>query len=311
MERTKAVLYLMRRREELMKEKGISDIPKEWYELYQKYRDLGEDNSASSTANTDSEEQESSGDPEKLENLEEEDGKTIPLSTKNPIQKLAAEYQLTESKLIEVIEKMEEHTFRQSQVDAYELQMQKNAERLANVGVDINFRETGSATTAAKSIKDDYYPELFGDDGAFEEARQKLIEDIERETRATITEEVEEGPTFLHQTQKADNRILSEQENRAGVRTDKLSRWKFAFKDLSKPKSYPTMIRTRRGGWRQATPLEEATRSWLRNPSLLDKEMYRDDLEKWRDPDEDEYEAALISSRKLERRKALKSNQEG
>ena len=37
-ERTKAVLFLMRRREQFKRDKGFDDIPKEWYELYQKYK---------------------------------------------------------------------------------------------------------------------------------------------------------------------------------------------------------------------------------------------------------------------------------
>lgn len=305
MERTKAVLYLMRRREEFMKEKGVDNIPKEWYELYQKYQDLGDDASAPAAIAI----EEDVGGEQQSE--EEGDGESTSErgNTKSPLQKLAAEYQMSESKLMEVIEKMKEHIFRQSQVDAYEMQMGINAERLADVGVDTKFREPSSASTTVKSITDDYYPKLFGDDGAFEEARQKLIEEIELETRATITEEVDGRPDFLLNDEQADNRIPSDAENRADVPVNQLSRWKFAFKDLSKPKKFPTMIRTRRGAWRPATPLEEAARSWLKNPTPLDMEMYRDEINKWRDPDGDEQEAAQLSFVKLKRRNALKEAQ--
>jgi hypothetical protein len=70
------------------------------------------------------------------------------------------------------------------------------------------------------------------------------------------------------------------------------------------------MMRTRRGDWRQASPLEEATRSWLKNPTPLDMEMYRDEIQKWRNPDEDEEEAGQLSIKKLLRRKAMKEAQD-
>lgn len=315
MERTKAVLFLMRRREEFMKEKGFDIIPKDWYELYEKFKVLGDDAAATSSSSTSPSAPAISEDTAITEEGGEQEGQgdhqeASSNRAKGPIQRLAAEYQMSESKLMVVVAKMKEHTFRQSEVDDYEEQMEKNAERLANVGVDTKFRETSSASSTAKSITDDYYPELFGDDAAFEEARVKLIKEIEVETRATATEELDGRPEFLKKDGQGGTHIQTDTENRAGVQVDQLSRWKFAFKDLSKPKNHPTMMRTRRGNWRQASPLEEATRSWLKNPTPLDMEMYRDEIQKWRNPDEDEEEAGQLSIKKLLRRKAMKEAQD-
>jgi hypothetical protein len=64
------------------------------------------------------------------------------------------------------------------------------------------------------------------------------------------------------------------------------------------------MIRTRKGKWRQATLLEEAKRSWIKNPSKLDMEVYRERIKEYLDPDGDEQEAKDLILRKTARRKA-------
>jgi hypothetical protein len=317
-ERTKAVLYLLKRREEFMKEKGFDTIPKEWYDLYSRYKALGDDadkpaattateeataTAAAAAASSDEGEEAGEGGDNN------DDASTAEAAAPSNLRQLASEFGMSESKLKEVVEKMREHSFRQSQVDAYEAQMERNAEKLAARGVDTRFRETSSASSIQRSVTDDYYPELFDDDGAFEEARARLIEEIEKETKATTSADASDArPTFLRRGEQAAaaDSLPADTENRANVPTDHMSRWKFAFKDLSKPRSAPTMIRTRRGEWRQANPLEEATRSWLKNPSPLDMEMYRDEIAKWTDPDGDEAEARLISQKKLQRRKAQK-----
>ena len=308
-ERTKAVLYLLKRREDFMKEKGFDDIPKEWYDLYSRYKALGDD-ADKPAATEEATAASSDGGEETGEGGDNNgDASTAAAAAPSNLQQLASEFGMSESKLREVVEKMREHSFRQSQVDAYEAQMERNAEKLAARGVDTRFRETSSASSIQRSVTDDYYPELFDDDGAFEEARTRLIEEIEKETKATTSADASDArPAFLRRGEQAaaTDSLPADAENRANVPTDHMSRWKFAFKDLSKPRSAPTMIRTRRGEWRQANPLEEATRSWLKNPSPLDMEMYRDEIAKWTDPDGDEAEARLISQKKLQRRKAQK-----
>ena len=75
---------------------------------------------------------------------------------------------------------------------------------------------------------------------------------------------------------------LSEEENRANVKIDTLSRWKYSFRDLAKqPKGEipnPTMIRTRTGKWRVANPLEEMNRSWSKKPKYVDLYLAREKM---------------------------------
>ena len=89
--------------------------------------------------------------------------------------------------------------------------------------------------------------------------------------------------------------------------TGALSRWKWAFRDTAKKDTQPTMIRTRRGLWRQATVFEEATRSWVRNPSQLDLQVFRSTVKELSDPDGDEHEAQQLKLAKTARRKELLS----
>lgn len=75
---------------------------------------------------------------------------------------------------------------------------------------------------------------------------------------------------------------LPEEENRANVKTDTLSRWKYSFRDLAKPSKgeipKPTMIRTRTGKWRVANPLEEMNRSWSKKPKYVDLYLAREKM---------------------------------
>jgi hypothetical protein len=59
------------------------------------------------------------------------------------------------------------------------------------------------------------------------------------------------------------------------------------------------MVRTRRGGWRQANALEDAMRSWNKHPTLLDLETFKTEVSQLLDPDADEKEASSISLSKL------------
>merc|ERR1719498_663921 len=94
-----------------------------------------------------------------------------------------------------------------------------------------------------------YAPELLGDDD-FESAKDKYIKKLLALTKAERT------TTFTSYEKRVLTRCnpLPEEENRADVKIDTLSRWKYSFRDLTKlPKDAipnPTMIRTRKGKWR-------------------------------------------------------------
>lgn len=68
------------------------------------------------------------------------------------------------------------------------------------------------------------------------------------------------------------------------------------------------MVVTRKGARRKATPLEESKRSWVQHVGKLEYEVGRKLLEKYNDPDADEEEAMMISTKKLEYRKKLKAD---
>ena len=322
MERTKAVLFLLEKREQLKKERGLLDIPDEWFEIHKKFEEYSNAPTPSPTtevaaAPVSEEEAGTASEHANSEGQQGDAGESTESGTtepQSPLQRLASEYGKSDGSIREILDKVDEHRFREAQVEAYEEHMEGITAKLDARGVDTSFRETGGS--ARKSITDDYYPALFGDDAGFERARRELIEKIEKETKATVAEDVDPRPAFLRMTgddgeptSKYD--LPSDMPNKAGVPTQQLSRWKFAFKDLSKPKDHPTMIRTRRGAWRQANPLEEATRSWLRNPGKVDMALYAAQIDKWRDFDGDLHEAGQISRLKRERRKALQMQAEG
>ena len=331
-ERTKAVLLLLERRESFKKERGILDMPSEWMEIHKKHEEYknapppvveaaSKPASSAPSVEVTASEGNASGDGsvngegreggETATSEGEQKEEAAPAAPQTPLQRVASEFGKSESAVQDILDKVDEHVFRQGQVDAYEAHMERIAEKLSDRGVDTTFRETGGS--ASRSVTDDYYPALFGDDDGFEKARVKLIADIEKETKATVTEDVDARPAFLRDADSGGSskyELPAEMPNGAKVETTQLSRWKFAFKDLSKPKDFPTMVRTRRGAWRQATPLEEATRSWLKNPSPLDRELYKEQTKHWEDFDGDLEAASRLSTDKLARRKALKQQQQ-
>lgn len=185
---------------------------------------------------------------------------------------------------------------------------QKEADRVEELMgeyVEAGATVAETATTGArKGALEDYYPLLFGDEEGFEDYRADLIRRIEEETKAET--EVGSGaePVFLRMAERLAAAAPADAENTANVPTAQLGRWKWAFRDLSKKSAQPTMVRTRRGDWRQASPLEEAQRSWVRIPTQVDMEIHREKIKQWLDPDSDEAEVQKLVLEKTARRKA-------
>jgi hypothetical protein len=105
------------------------------------------------------------------------------------------------------------------------------------------------------------------------------------------------------------------------VDIEKPSRWKLAYRDLSKtvvdenPDSAryvqkKTIICTRKGSLRYATPLEEAKRSWTRNPTHMDLINHREQVQRFVDFDADDHLTKQIANEKLEKRKKQKAELE-
>lgn len=276
-ERTKAIIYLMRHRETVMAENQVLDVSDEWKSIYKRHVEGGEEVS---------------------------------------MEDLTKEFSLPEQQIKDILERMKLHTFRIGNVNQYEELMNKKLDLLKKMGVDTRFQET--AIFKKKSSKDsdaidldDYYPELFGDDDdeAYNAAVDKLKAAI-RESKNSTTANLPEGdgnvPEFIKSPlPEIAAEQVSEAPNTANVKQEGLSRWKIAFRDLSLDKDHPTMIRTRSGKWRQATPLEEIKRSWRKHPTELDMRLYEDKIAPFVDPDGDEDSARQLSVAKTERRKQL------
>jgi hypothetical protein len=113
--------------------------------------------------------------------------------------------------------------------------MDNKLKLLSEIGVDVRFRET-AVSHGHNSLEENYFPELFGDDG-FEEAKQALLRRVQAETKASV--EVNTS-SFLNRAPLKKREVPVDPNGR-------LSRWKIAFKDSSKEVKAPTVICTRDG----------------------------------------------------------------
>lgn len=326
-DRVKAILFLMRNREEMMEREKVADIPPEWHQIWARHNEgLQAATAAEGKTRIKSKSSKTAGgaaetasvakdsEPVAAAGSSADAAEAIPAAAVDvadvaPHSKdaIAKEFALTVEQVGEILDRMKVHMHRKENLEASEAHFQQIRANLKNAGVDTSFRETANAPKRG-SVQEDYYPALFGDDG-FETARKELLDRITSETKAEIVD-FEES---LFGRKGAESGIeevappLKPMEilpNKSGVKTDTLSRWKFAFRDLSWRRTQPTMVRTRRGDWRQANALEDAMRSWRKHPSRLDLETYRDEVRQYLDPDGDEADAAQIHVTKLAKRKA-------
>ena len=322
LDRTKAILFLMRKREEVMTKEKVLDIPAAWHEIYERYSAppppaaAAPKAAAAADASAKPESDAAAGEAAApAAGAEGAPSAAASPDTSNSKEALANEYGLSVTEVGDIIDRMRRHTQRQKNVEANSEYQEEILGRLADSGVDISFRETATAPRKI-SIKEDYYPTLFGDDG-LEAAKKELLDRIAAETKAEIIDFQETlfAPSLATVKDTEDSDSASAQPaldatatppNMAGVKTDHLSRWKIAFRDLSWRRTQPTLIRTRRGAWRQANALEDALRSWRKHPSKIDMETYRDEVKQFLDPDGDEAEALAIRDNVLNVRRARK-----
>ena len=109
-------------------------------------------------------------------------------------------------------------------------------ERFKEVGVNTEFREPSAGSTSkASTLSESYYPTLFGDDG-LEDVKRELKKRIEKETKAEKIRDVEDVITG------SDNSLLTSTTSTVipAEPTDgnKVTRWKWAFKDTSNGKCF-------------------------------------------------------------------------
>jgi len=285
-ERTRAVLFLMQKRdEEIAKITKLpigTEIPKEWLELYQFY------------------------------------DSTLPPPTNEFLSK---KFKLDINQIPNILKAMTEHCNKLANVDTNDKFTRGILARLKEDGVDTNFRETVTETSA---MGKPYFPELFGDDEEeLEAAKKRLLKRIEKETKASLKKPLDVDDLLKDSAESSVKESFPYERN-----IDNISRWKFAYLDLSKVidekelignsklkgnvnenKKLVTIVRTRKGNLRTATPLEEAYRSWAPKGHISEVAMHfsKHKLEKYFDFDKDELLAKTKVINKLERYKNIKS----
>jgi hypothetical protein len=269
--RARAIVFLMKEREEMMEASGVLDAPPMWHDLY--------------TAHSENPEQE--------------------------VGELAAEHGLEEEEARKVLAVMEEHHYRKTNLQDYNEYMDWSLDLLQLLGVDTAFTEIGHAKVPGDNrYEDAYHPRMFGDD-ELEAERDRVRDRLLAESRAVAAAEkpvlfnrYESRVGYWKETSAA---LEQEQE---GVQQGELTRWKFAFKELRKAgpgeAPAPTLVRTRRGRLRAANPVEEMNRSWSRKPRGIDAlTRGQQRVAQYLDPDQDEEGARELSHVRRVRKEGL------
>jgi hypothetical protein len=321
MARTEAVLFLMERRQLLMKEEAdkISAIAEESVceALYKEF--VEKQNEAAIINKTG-------------------DVKTAKADRAKIIHTIAADNSMNPQNVDTIVTYMEQHGLRLQNLADNEMHMEALVGRLKEMGVpnaDV-FQETPTISPLKRNLDDDYFPELFGDE-EFETKRKELLDRIAAETQGRPQRDLDhylstatkydgssiggDGKPTAKSVPKrvvvptASGATSEELEEEAGG-AEKSGRWKFAFRDLSKKnnlggidhgqqKNRRTVICTRSGTLRYATPLEEAKRSWTRNPTHMDLINHKKQIAKFVDFDGDDHLTKGLALEKLNRRKKM------
>jgi len=127
LERSKAVIYLMRKREDLMRDEKVLDIPSQWNEIYEKHQT----------------------DP----NI-------------NTLTSLANEYSLSESSISDIITRLSTHYSRLNLVQQHEQYWNEAFQEFEEFGINTNFRETPTESKSSQTeyypelFGDDDYEEM-------------------------------------------------------------------------------------------------------------------------------------------------------
>jgi hypothetical protein len=154
-------------------------------------------------------------------------------------EKLSEESAIPLPQMHELLKNMKAHSERMNTLQDAENHYVSVMAVFEEQGIDTTFKEIPKDSRLAKK----YHPIFFGDDQE-EETVSQLKRQIAKDTRAVIEPSVDD---YLKTADKS-TLVAPQQPNHAQVKTDKFSRWKFAFKDTSKLGTQPTMIRTRGGG---------------------------------------------------------------
>eukprot|EP01033_Poteriospumella_lacustris_P017451 gene17451-12477_t len=177
--------------------------------------------------------------------------------------------------LKKIIDDLTDHEERLQNIRDYEEHIEEFLEELAESGADVTFQEIRVVSDKAQRFEKNYFPRTLHDD-EIEQEKQQLLKKIEQQTRGTVERNVQ----FYH------DQFNGNDFKAPAAPGDGKTRWKFAFRDLSKvqelratqknkaePADVPTLIRTRGGKMRVATPIEESSRSWSKKPRYIDQQF--------------------------------------
>lgn len=234
-DRVKAVIFLQDRREELMKSEELpvdGALPPAWVALYEKH-------------------------------LED---KTLSHAT---LAEAVGGFEGGEQEVARVLPRVVRHMQRQQNVIDNEEHFGAMMERMEEMGIDTTFKETASERIVKRgsgisgNLKDNYFPSLFGDDEGYEVAKVQLLNRLLKETRAIPEKDLAHYVDTFQAPPTPSTPIDNTQSTTPPVQEFPVSKWKFAFRDLTQlsektstlPTSadrlatvVPTMIRTRTGG---------------------------------------------------------------
>jgi hypothetical protein len=197
------------------------------------------------------------------------------LSTYNHNQtEEALKARMSSEELKQILDSLKDHEDRLENIRLYEEHMDNFLAELAEEGADINFQEIKVVSDKTKRFEKAYFPRSLHDE-EIESEKRMLLKQIEQQTRASVERNIE----FFHTTFSGQE--IKDTEGAKVDAKEKPLRWKFAFRDLDKvdkirmslkDKSQvvdaPTLIRSRTGRMRTATPIEESSRTWTKKALL-------------------------------------------
>lgn len=326
--RTRAVLVLMQKREALQRKLlGTEDgsVPPDWAVVYARHCEDREKYTAevlfnelcSSSSNTATATKEAKdGEGGEMTTTDGAVSTTIAESTPTPASTTNGPSRLTSipsvAALADILKRMDEHTTRLADQEHASHLMEESLQQLADIGVDTRFRELRQGRDLASITG--YSPRLIGDTlDEYKTEMSRLRAKILSQTSAIPTKRsVDVEKELLTYTDRLANAPV-DMSNKANVAWNKFNRWKFAYKDTADVKDArsvkPTMIRTRTGHFRPATPLEELGRSWYgKKPSHMDRVLlYDGQYKRYADPDGDDAAAKEWRVQRKVRREAMKA----
>lgn len=214
--RARAIVYLMRTREEHMEASGVLTAPPVWRELFEAHR----------------------------------------ANSEVAVETLAAEHGLELSAAQSILATMEDHHYRKENLQDFNIYMDWSLDLLQLLDVDTSFTEIGHAKVPGDNkYEDSYYPRMFGDDGLQQEqerVRARLIAEskaVAAASKPLLFNHYESRVGYAKAVQQQLEQQQAAQQHEQPP--EQLTRWKIAFKELKKPAvgqhPHPTLIRTRGG----------------------------------------------------------------